>query len=982
MALSVPQQWTGAAGHADAGVATIPTPGNWLIACIGVHVVDGSAPSISVGDPSRNIWHLLHSETVTAHASHDAAQLQLQVWACPAAAFDGWDQLTVQVAAQAISAFDAGSVLIHVAEIAGMVNGYLTVDSVTIATATAAGSLSIPVPAPAGGANCLVVAAAAIDDTTKTINAPSGSYTDLTHIAIGPPDVEMAPAWRAATGATTPSWALASGTANWVGVAVAIRETGVGPVQPNPNWPALRLELGLGYDADTPLTAVRWTDQTDRLVDRNGNATVYAPRGIPYTLGKAQSEPIDLALRNDDGALTPREPGSATANAGGTTSIIKVPDAQADNIQVSDFFHLRDSGGELKELAVFQVTALVSTAGTTWVAFERADGTGFALAATASGDQYEGIAVDLLIPFRVTMAWDGKTYPVTAGSLGDLPQTWETSAWGRVNAGGIDVLGTLTTAVPTALAGEYLRRNPTRYWPLSDPSGSTGAVDVTGNGDALVMTPSKYGVGADARAEFGVSTQSVDVGTTNLASMIGDPGTGWSQTGLTAAEVPKQGYALVGRGDDFPPITDGVTIVGWLLRQNTADGDAVLNSTVDPTVCIIRNTDPGAGFTGTVIKLSVDEVASFASVTTWNATTHTSTEVVATDNPLLVSVWRSWALTFNRTEWHCYVGGEEVLSGSANLAAAFSLISIGGEADAYGHGRFTPALNTHIGMFDRMLTAQEIVAIDDCGSLGRMSLDTKSRMVTRKLNTVGWKGPRIVSASDVGPSPESTEGDTIAEYTASQAADDDGLQFADAAGQLQWRGHVVGYYQHVRATLGEDTANGEIPYLPGVKYDYDPTYLYNDVRVENSAIDGWSNPIDSIHTATDLASKAKYGPRSMSMSTRLRFAEDPWSLAQALLSRYNRPRLRVGGVVIDPASNPDAWEFCLSVEVGDLVTVNRRPMGAPMISQTCRVLRVVPDLGPGRATFALELEAAPAPAPVIILGDPVMGAVDGRTIGW
>ncbi|MGH3369824.1 MAG: hypothetical protein ACRDPR_07465, partial [Nocardioidaceae bacterium] len=226
----------------------------------------------------------------------------------------------------------------------------------------------------------------------------------------------------------------------------------------------------------------------------------------------------------------------------------------------------------------------------------------------------------------------------------------------------------------------------------------------------------------------------------------------------------------------------------------------------------------------------------------------------------------------------------------------------------------------------------------------------------------------------------SSTGGTVADLTARIADDDDGLQFLDAAGQLQWRGHSVGYYQSVRAVLGEDEAAGEIPFQPGQRMGFDPTYLYNRVTIDNERITTWAAITSTRHVAADADSARRYTQRTHSRTARLNAPEDAYGLSHALLARYKTPRLRAGSVEINAASNPKVWRFCLSVEVGDLVTVKRRPMGAPMITQTCRVLRVTPDIGPGRATFTLDL--ATADDPVIVLGDPVTGVLGNGTIGW
>jgi hypothetical protein len=767
-------------------------------------------------------------------------------------------------------------------------------------------------------------------------------------------------------------------SANWAGVAVAIKTTGSTPAQPNPNWPATEFLLGLGYDLSTPLPRVAWTNQTKRLKSLSGD------RGIQAELGTATQGATDILLDNRDGAFTPRTAGSATANAAGTTSTIKVPDASATNIFKGDFFRLAASTGVLKQLAVFQVTGTSSAGGTTTVTFTRADGTGVAAVATASGDLYVGIPIDVYIPYRLVMTWNSQPYVVSSGWLRDIPIAYDGAAYSEAQAVGTDVLETLTGANSSALGGEILRRSPTHYWPLDDAPGSGYAANASGTSNAvLTQTVSKYGAGTNTVADFGASTQDVDMNTTPPSSvtLVGDNGTGWSSNGQAAAEVSQKGYALVGAGiPDFPSITNGVTIFGFYLT--VPDQNSVITgASVDPTICILRNTDPALSVgQGAVIKLSRDHTSYYPKITVWDKDTHAATTTTGTFNQLGSS---TWALRFDRTSWAVYSGGVQVMTGSADLVSSFTGLDIGGEADQFFHGRCGPGLFAHVAVFNRKLTDGEITALDFAALIGRPFTEGISSRIRRKLNTVGWKGARVLSPSDTSVAAEDAPSGSVADFAAEQAGYQDGLTFPDGGGQFQYRDRPTMAQQSPRAILGENASGGEIPYQPGMSPSWTPAWIYNDVRVDNTSNAlKLADPQTTSVIAIDDTSVAKYTQRTLQRSTRFDDTYRAWDIAWWWLAKYASPQKRVETVVIEAKADTSRWPFVLGVEVGDLVTVVKRHLGAPAYSIRCVVLRVQPKLVFGDDTSGsatLTLGAATPPVPV--LNDPVLGVIGGAVLG-
>lgn len=997
MAVTAPNQWTktSAGGFSDIEIVTGPTSGNWLVAIVSWSVTDGTTQTVTVGDTATNLWQLLFSTTTVAsvtntgpaNATLGQQEMQnVQIWACPAAQHPGWAVLTLYAAFSTILENDVGNIVINVVELAGMGNGTLTVDSVTLGTAASATSFSITAPTPA--ADVVMVAAANTDLNSATQTFTAAGWTTLTQVSRNKltttnyfsPDVRLTPAWRETTLTQTATW-TSSVACNWAGLVVAFRQTGTAPVQPNPNWPATQFQLGLGVQAGTPLGAVRYTDLTLRLQGWQHQ------RGVPYELGSAQSAPTDLSLRNNDGALSPRAGGTATANATGTTTTLVCAATAVSGINVSDYFQLKNSSGALKEYTVFRVTAVATVSATTTITFTNAaepsggaPGTG-ALVATASGDVYSAVPIDLFIPWRILETWQGKTYVTASGTLAEAPQLWQNNAWGEVPAVGYDwLLGPTKVDADTILRTEVFRDRATHYWPLDDPQSSPIAQNIGPATTQLVQRTSKYGAGSGT-AQFGVSTQGLATGIAGQTATIdGDPGTGWQSTGLTAAQLNAgQGAALVASGSDFPSVTNGVTVFGCLYVP-AADWTALSGAANDGTVCVLRSGNP-AGGSATMIKVALRHAAQAPAVTVWDKTTKATTVTIGTA-AFGQQQWITWALSFNQSHWYLYINGSVNISGTCNLGTSFNTVDIGGEADSYVNGFCFGGIHCHLAVFPWMLT--DSVQLDlSAAANGPFSLSSHG-MAAREIIASGFLGTRVITPSEVGATLSQSISGNLGDQVTALASYEDGMYFADSAGQLQFLSHARQTLRTPVATLGENEAGGELPYLPqwGSKMvGNDATFVYTATKISNTRqVAGLSGTVTSSLIATAPAKYPKYGVLTLSRDTLLSQDWYAWNLAWWLLNCFQTPQNRLEKLVLDSVKNANLWPFLLGVEVGDLVTVNRRPIGSPPITVTCRVLHIDVHVDPPE-TYEVTLTLGPARPQVYVCNDPVLGIVGTGVLG-
>ena len=148
------------------------------------------------------------------------------------------------------------------------------------------------------------------------------------------------------------------------------------------------------------------------------------------------------------------------------------------------------------------------------------------------------------------------------------------------------------------------------------------------------------------------------------------------------------------------------------------------------------------------------------------------------------------------------------------------------------------------------------------------------------------------------------------------------------------------------------TAADEIPFTAGQGFDWDNTYLRN-VTAATQVI-GPDQGVTVYFRAP--ASQAAYFTRASSPVQTIATSEyDTYDLSTWALNKYQQSQLRVRGLTVDAASNPRAFGAVLSLRPGDVVTVNRRPVGGTPLTGTYQVQKVSHSIGPGLWTASYEM---------------------------
>lgn len=119
------------------------------------------------------------------------------------------------------------------------------------------------------------------------------------------------------------------------------------------------------------------------------------------------------------------------------------------------------------------------------------------------------------------------------------------------------------------------------------------------------------------------------------------------------------------------------------------------------------------------------------------------------------------------------------------------------------------------------------------------------------------------------------------------------------------------------ATFGDDAALTELEYVDLIPA-FDKTYIYNAIAVTpyNSQVS---------QSASDATSISLYGERDYSLATQLVSASDALYVSQYLLYLYKNPGLRFTSVTVQPIADLTLWTTVLARELGDRVTIHRRP---------------------------------------------------------
>lgn len=296
-----------------------------------------------------------------------------------------------------------------------------------------------------------------------------------------------------------------------------------------------------------------------------------------------------------------------------------------------------------------------------------------------------------------------------------------------------------------------------------------------------------------------------------------------------------------------------------------------------------------------------------------------------------------------------------------------------------GPTRSTATVTATDGM--KLLAGADRIAGSSVGA-GELS----SARIGRILDSAGWPTyDRIINTGSSTLQATVLEGDALTELQLT-AATEGGEFYIDGAGRAYFRGRS-GPTSDSRsttsqATFGSNQAGGELPYID-VDLDYDEAQLSNPVRFTRAG--------GTAQTAEDTALQTLYqnGIPRVFERTDLLMQTDAAALdyAQWVLYQNKEPELRVSSITVDPRPDQYAdllYPQVLGREIGDRITVKRRPPGGGAVSTQDGFVRGIQHSfgpGPNRWKTTWTLQSATKYA-FLVLNDSVLGKLNENALGF
>lgn len=268
--------------------------------------------------------------------------------------------------------------------------------------------------------------------------------------------------------------------------------------------------------------------------------------------------------------------------------------------------------------------------------------------------------------------------------------------------------------------------------------------------------------------------------------------------------------------------------------------------------------------------------------------------------------------------------------------------------------------------------------------------ETTGARIGRILDAAGWNTEdRLVDEGDTFVQPTTLEGDVLAQLQL--VADTEiGELYVDGGGRVRFRARNA-LLTDARSAVSQATfgdAGDELPYKDLAVSTDDATF-FNQVRVtratrETAEGDPPDEPVEQ--TADDSASQALFYAKTFVPSSApiLLTDADTAAYAQWLLAVSSEPELRFTEITIEPAVQPaDLWPQALGREIGDRITIIRRPPGGgDPIEMDCFIRGIEHTFGGEEWTTKWTLQSAERYGGFLVLDDVLLGRLDSNRLAY
>jgi len=201
-----------------------------------------------------------------------------------------------------------------------------------------------------------------------------------------------------------------------------------------------------------------------------------------------------------------------------------------------------------------------------------------------------------------------------------------------------------------------------------------------------------------------------------------------------------------------------------------------------------------------------------------------------------------------------------------------------------------------------------------------------------------------------------------------------GNLFVRADGVVAFWGHntiLEAPYTTSQATFGDGP--GELPYL-AVLTDYDDTRIYNTVLVTPAGVQPTVLPgseraeaqYDQRARVEDAASAARYWPSALELTVPLVNLGDAGIVAQAYIDAYAEPQLRVASLDLAWSGDDAVMTQMLARELGDRITVRRRPLGGGTLETPVHLEGITHDFSAYGESWRTTWSLSPVPTGTVL----------------
>jgi hypothetical protein len=262
--------------------------------------------------------------------------------------------------------------------------------------------------------------------------------------------------------------------------------------------------------------------------------------------------------------------------------------------------------------------------------------------------------------------------------------------------------------------------------------------------------------------------------------------------------------------------------------------------------------------------------------------------------------------------------------------------------------------------------------------------DTGAR-INRILDSAGWGAEdRMVDEGDSLVQATTLAGDALAELQL--VADTEiGELFVDGGGRVVFR-HRNAILTDTRSNTSQGTfgdATGELPYKD-LQIATDDATFFNEVRVTRASTGEGDTPVEQ--TVDDTASQVRFYRRTFTPPAPpiVRTDTDAQAYAQWLLGVSSEPELRFTQMVLEPAVQPaELWPQALGRQIGDRITVKRRPPGGgDPIVMDCFIRGIVHEFGREEWLTTFTLQSAQRYGGFLVLDHETLGRLDENALAY